>query len=95
VQPLPEINLDTFKVCTFKAWKAGELMYYSSAMLFGTFSPSNLHLYGSTSGILMKSDISSRYDVIDLIAFSTIVVTAKKSRMGRPLPIPTILDVIL
>ena len=40
VQPLPEVNLDPFKICIYKRWETGELMYYGLAMLFGTSSPS-------------------------------------------------------
>lgn len=40
--PLPEINLDAFKVCIFGRWRLGELLYINLATSFGTPSPPNL-----------------------------------------------------
>jgi hypothetical protein len=35
VQPLPEVNLDPFKVCLYKLWSLGEHTYYSLTIFFG------------------------------------------------------------
>ena len=40
VEPLPEINLDPFKICLYERWRLGELMYYNLSTFFGTPSPS-------------------------------------------------------
>jgi hypothetical protein len=95
VQPLAGLDLAAFKMCNFNIWKVGELLYYILAMFFGTSSPLGLHFYHPALGILMTFDVFSRYGVADLLAFSIIAFTARKSRMGGPLPIPTILDAIL
>ena len=42
VAPLPEINLDPFKLCATKRWRLEELMYYNLTTFFGTPSPSSL-----------------------------------------------------
>ncbi|KAF9781781.1 hypothetical protein BJ322DRAFT_1078244 [Thelephora terrestris] len=34
VQALPDINLDEFRICVFKLWSLGELIYYNSAIVF-------------------------------------------------------------
>ena len=45
VQPIPEINLDVFKICIFKKWRLGQLVYYNATIFFGAFSPSNPRHY--------------------------------------------------
>ena len=39
VEPLPEINLDPFRVCFHRRWRFGELFYISLVIAFGTPSP--------------------------------------------------------
>lgn len=34
LEPLPEINLDAFKICIYKRWRLGELVYYNMAIFF-------------------------------------------------------------
>ena len=94
VQPSLGIDLDPFKLCSYKVWDAEEIVYYSLAMLFGTFSPPNLHLYDPTLGMLMLSDASHR-DTVEGIAFLIIVVIAVRSRLGGYISIPSILTAIL
>jgi len=46
VEPFPEIDLDPFKLCIYKAWKVGELMYNNLSTFFGTSSsPSLRHCF--------------------------------------------------
>lgn len=55
VELLPEINLDAFEVCIYKNWEIGKLIYYGTAMLFGTSSSSRLNAHhSSTFGVLMR-----------------------------------------
>lgn len=64
VPTLLDINADVFRVCVFKLWKGGILIYYMTTMFF------------------------------DVLAFSIVVFTAKKSRRGLP-RLPSILDSIV
>ena len=53
VASLPEINLDPFKVCLYKRWRPGELVYYNQTIFFGKSSPSSLrHCF--TPGVLTR-----------------------------------------
>lgn len=36
--PLPEVNLDPFKICFFDLWVPGLILYYSLTMLFDTLA---------------------------------------------------------
>ncbi|KAF9642340.1 hypothetical protein BDM02DRAFT_3124642 [Thelephora ganbajun] len=38
LQPLPEIDLDVFKICIYKRWKLGELIYFNTATFFDLFA---------------------------------------------------------
>ena len=53
VLTLPEIDLDPFKVCTYKRWRLGELIYVNLLIAFGTPSPSSVQ-HKLTSGVLMS-----------------------------------------
>jgi len=53
VEPFPEINLDPFKLCVYKRWRLGELMYYNLAIFFGKSSPSSLQ-HRFTPGVLTR-----------------------------------------
>ncbi|KAF9781540.1 hypothetical protein BJ322DRAFT_229181 [Thelephora terrestris] len=63
--PLPDIDLDAFKICIHKNYNVGKLIYYITAMVF------------------------------DVLAFSIIVVTARRSRMYEYPTMPSILNTIL
>ena len=52
VQQIPQISLDAFKVCFYKRWPLGELLFVGLATAFGTLSPSNFYR-DFASGILM------------------------------------------
>ena len=41
VPPLPDIDLDPFKVCIYKRWRFGELFYVNLLIAFGMPSPSS------------------------------------------------------
>lgn len=96
VQTLPDISLDEFRICIYKLFDAGELVYYSWAMFFGTLQPSKLYGYPS-SGFLIypASGISVRCGISDVLVFSIILVKTRRPRMNRYPGIPSILDVIL
>ena len=49
--PLPEINLDAFKVCVFERWRVGELIFINLATAFGTHTPSDFQ-HNTISGVL-------------------------------------------
>jgi len=51
VAPFPEINLDSFKLCAYKEWKLGELVFYNLTTFFGKSSPSSLQ-HRFTPGVL-------------------------------------------
>ncbi|KAF9644339.1 hypothetical protein BDM02DRAFT_3122078, partial [Thelephora ganbajun] len=38
LQPLPEVDLDVFKICIYKRWKLGELIYFNTATFFDLFA---------------------------------------------------------
>ena len=42
VSPLPEIDLDVFKICIYKRWRFAELVYVNLLIAFGTHSISKL-----------------------------------------------------
>ena len=51
VASFPEVNLDPFKLCAYKEWRVGELVFYNLTTFFGKFSPSSLqHCF--TPGVL-------------------------------------------
>ena len=99
VEPLPEINLDAFKICIYKRWRLGELVYYNMAMFFGVFSSSDFHgCYLSFDfGILIHLAFNGRLHccIADVLAFSIIAVTARRSRMFEYPTMPSILKIIL
>ena len=47
VQPLPEINLDAYKVCLPPRWRPGVLTFAGISVTFGTPLPSGFHLGSS------------------------------------------------
>ena len=91
MQPLPEIDLDVFKICIYRRWKVGELMYYSLAVLFGAFQFPCLRAYCyRTSGPQV-----TRRTAADFLAFSIIALAARRTRMNEYEGIPSILKTIL
>lgn len=44
---LPEEILDLFRVCIFQLWKSWTVAYFSTALAFGVFSPSDLDFWSS------------------------------------------------
>ena len=40
VLPLPEIDLDVFKICIYERWRLGELLYVNLLIVFGMPSSS-------------------------------------------------------
>jgi hypothetical protein len=62
---------------------------------FRYVSPQHPDLFDSTSGILTKFDTSSRHGVVDLLAFSIVLITTRRSRGNGHPTIPRILDIIL
>ena len=86
VQPFPEINLNPFKTCVYQMFNLRELIYYNLAVFFGKPSPAELLHHGSsdTPHILH----SPRRGIADLLVFSIILVTAKRSRGGRHTGVP-------
>lgn len=96
VQPLPDINLDEFKICIYKLWSLGELIFYNSAMAFGTSSHSNFHGY-STPGVLMHLTfgVSSYRGTADIFVFVTILITVRRRRTHGYPGIPSILDTVV
>ena len=98
VAPFPEINLDPFKLCGFGQWKLGELMYYNLAIFFGKSSPVTLQpaaLFHPGNYDMSHVPHSPRRGIIDLLAFSIILVTARRSRRNRYPGVPSILDTVV
>lgn len=93
VQPLPDIDLDPFKICIYRRWKVGELIYYALAMLFGTSS-----LLSFYSAIIpprrFTFNISMRHPITDFLAFSFIAFTAWRSGMYEYPTMPSLLKTI-
>ena len=52
VAPFPEIDLDVFKICIYKRWRLGEVLYVNLLIAFGTPSPPNSQ-HKLISGVLM------------------------------------------
>ena len=96
VQPLPEINLDAYKVCLPPRWRPGELTFTSISVTFGTslFSDSQ---HNFTLEVLTQSSSRTplRCDAVDLLTFLIILAAARESRTDRSLGIPNILGVVL
>ena len=96
--PFPEINLDPFKLCGLGQWRLGELMYYNLAISFGKSSPVTLQptaLFHPGGYDTSHVPHSPPRGIIDLLAFSIILVTARRSRrIGYP-GMPSILDAIV
>jgi len=95
-QPLPEIDLDAFKVCFYQRWRVGELLFTNLVIAFGMSSPSNLQ-HDLTSGVLMRfiPHAPQRRGITDLLAFLIILVAARRPGIHRYPGIPSILDAIL
>ena len=51
--PLPDINLDVFKICIYERWRVGELLYINLATAFGTHPPPGFQ-YDTISGVLTR-----------------------------------------
>ena len=41
-QPVPAINIDAFRLCIYKRWKLGELLFTNLVIFFGMVSPLDL-----------------------------------------------------
>ena len=98
VEPFPEINLDPFKFCSYGKWRLGEFMYYSIAICFGKSLPVTLQsaaLFHPGSYDVSHIPHSPRRGIIDLLAFSIILVTARRSRRNRYPGMPSILDTVV
>jgi len=52
VLQLPEVDLDVFKVCIYKRWRLGEVLYVNLLIAFGTLSSSSPK-HKLTSGVPM------------------------------------------
>ena len=89
VQPFPEINLNPFKTCVYQMFNLRELIYYNLAVFFGKPSPAELLHHGSSDTSHIPH--SPRRGIADLLVFSIILVTAKRSRGGRHTGVPNIL----
>jgi len=82
---LPDINLDAFKTCIHGRWRLGELLFANTAIAFGAPpTPDAFHLWSSDARC-----------IVDVLAFSIILVRAKRSTADRYPGIPSILDTIL
>jgi len=90
-QQLPEINLDVFKICFFKRWHLGELLFTNLVMAFGMPSPLKLQ-QNLTLRILCLTPRAPH--IIDLLAFLIIFATVKRPGTNRFPGIPTILDTL-
>ena len=89
--------MDSFKICIYKTWNAGLVIFYATTMFFGASLIKNLHgSYRSVSETLthLTSDTPPPCGVVDAVAFLIIVFIARKSRRGYP-NLPSILDTIL
>ncbi|KAF9648039.1 hypothetical protein BDM02DRAFT_3116114 [Thelephora ganbajun] len=90
---VPEIDLDPFKVCLFKRWPLGDILFNNFMIAFGTLSSSNLQ-HNLTARALMHL-IPLRRGIAELLTFVIIFVTAKRRGMTRYPGVPTLLDTIL
>ena len=93
-QPVPEINLDAFKLCIYKRWRLGEILFTNLVICFGTFSPSSSKRC-SAFGDLIFFTPHSQHGIADLFAFLVIFITTKRAGSIRHPGIPSILDAIL
>lgn len=58
VQPIPEINLDVFKLCVIKKWRLGQLVYYNATIIFGavfTIQPATLLHPGVLTRLIIQT----------------------------------------
>ena len=96
VQSLPEIDLDTYKLCLPPKFRPGELTFTTLSVVFGTLLPTDLRK-DFTLGVLMYfvSRTHLHRGAVDLLTFSIIFVTARGPRTSRFPGIPTLLDAIL
>ncbi|KAF9646677.1 hypothetical protein BDM02DRAFT_3188645 [Thelephora ganbajun] len=94
LQPIPEIYLDVFKVCAYKRWRLGELIFVNMAISFGVSLSSNLQLNFSSGTLMCLTPQSSYHGITDVLAFLIILVIAMRRRSRYP-GIPTLLDTIL
>ena len=40
-QPVPDVDLDAFKICSFEEWRFGEVFFINVALAFGVSLPFN------------------------------------------------------
>jgi len=90
-QSLPEINLDAFKICFYKRWHLGELLFTNLVMVFGMPSPSNPTL-GSLTHFTPHC---THNDITDLLAFSIIFTISRRPGTRRHPGVSKILDTIV
>ena len=94
--PLPEIDLDAYKVCFPPRWRPGETAFTSISVVFGAPLPSDFQ-HGSTSGALTYFMLHTLLlcGAVDFLVFLIILITARRSGTSRLPGISTILDAIL
>jgi len=95
VQPLPNINLDIFKVCLPRRWPPGEIAFTTIPVAFGTPLPFDFQ-HNSISGVLTYSTFRTplRCGTVDVFAFLMIVVAVRGRTAGFP-GIPNLFGAIL
>ncbi|KAF9783340.1 hypothetical protein BJ322DRAFT_147481 [Thelephora terrestris] len=86
LNPLPPINLDAFKICSFNQWRPGEFGFVIVAVSFGTPS------YPPPTSDTMST---APYHLVDLFAFTMIYVAARGPRLRGYPGIPNLLKGIL
>ena len=93
-QQIPAIDLDPFRTCISQSWKFGELLFVNISVAFGASLISDVVslrvcLHASQSMFLTSCTAA------DVLAFLSILITAKKPWHSRYPGIPSLLDTIL